>query len=352
MARIFATCNIGDEALALLRDAGHELEVWDDLAPPPHDVLVEKAAEVDALVTTLRDPVDRAVVEAGRGRLRVIAQDAVGLDNVDVAAASEAGVVVTNTADVLTNATAEFAVFMLGDVARKLSPSEELVRTGRWGSWHPWHPFLGEEVSGATVAVVGCGRIGRAFASKMTGFDVDLLLVGNPHADWLDGLRRLQALRSEAGLASRRAAAEVVSLDEGLPRADFVSLHVPLVDGGPRPTRHLIGEAELRAMKETAYLVNTARGPVVDEAALARALADGGIAGAALDVFEREPLPTDSPLLAAALADRVRVYHHFGSGTRRTRLSVVGSDLKRKGRRCKGNRDARPGATRRVTPPP
>lgn len=321
MAVVFATCDIGREALDLVRQAGHDLEVWEALEAPPHEVLVEKAGGADALITTLRDRVDRAVVEAGKDRLRIIAQDAVGVDNIDLEAAREAGIAVSNTPDVLTHATAEFAVFMLGSVARRLAASEELVRTGRWGSWHPWSPFLGDEVTGKSVAVVGCGRIGRAFAAKMTGFDVDLLLVGSVDESWLENLRRLQRMRGETGLGRRSANARVVTLSEALPEADFVSLHVPLVHDGPRRTRGLIAAPELAAMRETAYLVNTARGPVIDEAALAAALRDGTIAGAALDVFEKEPLPPESPLLAPELNERLRLFHHFGSGTRETRLS-------------------------------
>ena len=322
MAFVFATVDIGREALDLIRAAGHEVEVWPELTPPPHAAIVEKAGACDVLICCLRDPIDREVVEAGRGRLRLIAQDSAGLDNVDLEAARELGIPVANTPGVLTHATAEFAVFMLGDVARRLGPSEELVREGRWGAWHPWHPFLGDEVTGKSVAVVGCGRIGRAFASKMTGFDCDLLLVGTVDEAWLADLRRLQELRGSTSLGRRRAKARVLSLKEALPLADFVSLHVPLTEEGPRRTRGLIGAAELAAMKPSAYLINTARGPVVDEAALAEALHAGTIAGAALDVFATEPLPADSPLLAEELADRVRVYHHFGSGTRETRLST------------------------------
>lgn len=321
--KVFATCDIGADALDLLRRAGHELEVWPDLEPPPHELLVRKAAEADALVTTLRDRVDRAVVAAGRGRLKVIAQDAVGTDNIDLAAAAEAGIPVTHTADVLTEATAEFAFLILGAVSRRLAPSEAMVREGRWGSWHPWHPILGDEVTGKTVAVIGCGRIGRAFAAKCAGFDMDVLLVEKYlDADWLDRFRRLQQARAELRIGRRAARTEVLELSEALPRADYVSLHVPLIKEGPDRTLKLIGEPELRRMKPTAYLVNTSRGPVVDEAALARAVREGVVAGAALDVFEREPLPLDSPLLAADLADRVRVFHHFSSGTRETRLST------------------------------
>jgi glyoxylate reductase len=322
MARVFATCDIGSDALALLREAGHEVEVHQDPAGPSHALLVERAGSgVIALISCLRDPIDRAVLEAGRGSLRVVAQDSVGTDNIDLQAATELGVVVTNTPGVLTEATAEFALFLMGAVARRLPESEALVREGTWAAWHPQLPILGTEVSGASVAVVGCGRIGRSFALKCAGLDMDLLLVsGRRDEAWLGAVRAVQAARVAAG-APRRASAEYLTLEQALPRADFVSLHVPLVAGGERSTAGLIGRRELGLMRPGAYLINTARGPVVDEDALVDALRSRRIAGAGLDVFVREPLPADSPLLGEELKDRVRVAHHFGSGTTKTRLS-------------------------------
>ena len=288
---------------------------------PPSDVLVERALRMDALITTLRDPIDRAVLEAGRGSLRVIAQDAAGLDNVDLIAAAEFGIAVTNTPDVLTAATAEFALFMMGALSRKLMASEALVREGRWGAWHPWFPVLGDEVTGKCIAIVGCGRIGRALAGACLGLDMDLLLVARTLPDgWLDSVREIQAIRARMG--GRQASVEMSTLDEALPRADYVSLHVPLVTHGSRATKHLIDERRLRRMKASAHIVNTSRGAVIDEEALIRALRERWIAGAALDVFVTEPLPLSSPLLAPDLADRVRVFHHFGSGTRETRLGL------------------------------
>lgn len=322
MARIFATCDIGAEALDLLRTAGLEVEVFEDPAGPSRDTLVERAASgIVGLISCLRDPVDRQVLEAGRGTLQVVAQDSVGTDNIDLAAATDCGIVVTNTPGVLTEATAEFALFLMGAVARRLPESEALVREGRWAAWHPQLPILGREVSGAKVAVIGCGRIGRSFALKCVGLDMDLLLVsGARDAEWLDAVRAVQAARQAAG-APRVASAAYVDLDPALAAADFVSLHVPLVANGPRSTVGLIGRRELGLMQSHAVLVNTARGPVVDEQALIEALQAGQIAGAGLDVFEREPLPPESPLLAEELRGRVRVAHHFGSGTTRTRLS-------------------------------
>lgn len=325
--RVFATCNIGDAALDRLRQRGYELEVYDPLEPPPHSLIIEKVCSgIDGLITTLRDKIDAEVFDAGRGTLKVVAQDAVGFDNISRADANRAKIPFTNTADVLTEATAEFALLILGCVARKLYPSERLVRENRWGAWHPSLPFLGDEVTGKTIAVIGTGRIGQAFIKKALGFDVNFLCF-DPAVPALDFLAKIQEeldLRFRHGFSRERRTIRSTTFEEALAGADFVSLHVPLLREGEAatPTFHLINERTLRQMKPTAYLVNTSRGPVVDEAALAAAVRQGVIAGAALDVFEREPLAPDSPLRDPAIEDRVRLFHHFASAGRITRLSI------------------------------
>jgi glyoxylate reductase len=325
--RIFATCDIGGEALARLRERGWDLEVYPEIQAPPKKLVLEKVRSgVDALVTTLRDRVDEEVFAAGAAAsLKVVAQMAVGFDNIDRAAANRHRIPFTNTADVLTDATAEFAFFILGAVARKLYPAEVQVRAHQWSTWHPHKPWLGDEVTGRTLAVVGMGRIGRSLVQKAVGFDMDVLCY-DPTPDgggFLEKVRRVADLRHTEGLTRRRQRIESVPLDEALREADFVSLHVPLVlPGTPgEPTFHLIDEDRLRLMKRTAYLVNTARGPVVDEQALATALREGWIAGAALDVFEKEPLPDDSPLRDEALVLNLRLFPHAASAARATRLS-------------------------------
>jgi lactate dehydrogenase-like 2-hydroxyacid dehydrogenase len=198
------------------------------------------------------------------------------------------------------------------------------VRQNRWTGWHPYLPFLGDEVTGRTVAVVGAGRIGRSFVHKAVGFDMDVLChARRPDPELARGVQRVMDARHEAGFSARRRVFEYAPLDEALARADFVSLHVPLTHPGQsgEPTHRLMDARRLALMKPTAYLVNTSRGAVVDEAALVAALRAGVIAGAALDVFEKEPLPADSPLRAPDLAPRLRLFHHFGSGARATRLS-------------------------------
>jgi glyoxylate reductase len=321
--RIFATTDIGPEALQRLRDKGWGLEVFEHVEPPPRALILEKVRSgIDALITTLRDKIDEEVLAAGKAAgLKVVAQDAVGFDNIDRAAANKHQIPFSNTADVLTDATAEFAFIIMGTVARMTWPSEQMVREKTWSTWHPYHPWLGDEVTGKTVLVVGTGRIGKSFIKKAVGFDMDVLCYDPAYQDakFVDSVRRVMKVRHEEGLSTRLQTIAYVPFEEGLGKADFVTLHVNLTRPGeaPEPTFH----RRLRLMKKTAYLVNTSRGPVVDEKALARALEDGWIAGAALDVFETEPLPADSPLRDEALKLKLRVFHHFASAGRATRLS-------------------------------
>jgi len=325
--RVFATCHIGEAAENLLRERGYELEVYPGPEAPPKKLIVEKtAAGIDGLITTLRDPIDAEVFEAGKGRLKVVAQIAVGFDNINRADANRYKVPFTHTADVLTEATAEFAFLMLGVLARKMVPSERLVRENQWGSWHPFLPFLGDEVTGKTIAIVGTGRIGQALIKKCTGFDMNILCYDPvfQNTKFVEIIQQLMDLRHTHHLCLERTWIKYVSLEEALEGADFVSVHVPLIrkGEGDTPTYHLINEDTLKKMKKSAFFINTSRGPVVDEAAVARALRENWIAGAALDVFEKEPLPQDSPLRDPAIADRCRLFHHFASGAKITRLST------------------------------
>jgi glyoxylate reductase len=323
--RVFATCDIGD-VLNLLRQKGYDLEVYPHPEAPPKSLIVQKVKSgVDGLITTLRDPIDREVFSAGKGTLKVVAQYAVGFDNINRADADQFKVPFTNTADVLTEATAEFAFFLMGALARKLWPAEHLTRENRWGYWHPYLPFLGDEVTGKTVAVIGTGRIGLAFIKKCAGFDMNILCFDPAYEnhDYIRAIQETMDLRFERGISREKTSIRYTSLNEALSTADFVSLHVPLLREGESatPTYHLINETTLRAMKPTTMIVNTSRGPVVDETALARALRENWIAGAALDVYEKEPLPSDSPLRDPAIADRCRLLPHFASAARITRLS-------------------------------
>ena len=283
MARVFVTRALPFPALDRLR-AEHDVDVWPEPMPPPPDALRAAATESDALLTMLTDRVDAELLAAAP-RVRAVANLAVGTDNIDVRAAAEHGVAVGNTPDVLTDATADLAFALLLALARRVLEGAAEVRGGQWRTWDPAHA-LGADVAGATLGIIGWGRIGQAVARRAAGFGMTVV-----HA-------------------------RPTPLEELLARADFVSLHVPLTDG----TRHLIDARALGCMKPTAMLVNTARGGVVDQRALAAALAEGRIAGAALDVTDPEPLPSEDPLLDAP---NLLVVPHIGSATVGTRARMA-----------------------------
>ncbi|WP_028058804.1 2-hydroxyacid dehydrogenase [Candidatus Solirubrobacter pratensis] len=286
MGRIFITRELPFDAVDRLR-AEHAVDVWERPDPPPPEALRERAAGADALLTMLTERVDEALLDAAP-RLRAIANMAVGTDNIDLEAAAARGIAVGNTPGVLTDTTADLAFALLLGVARRLPEGAAEVRDGRWGPWQPAHG-LGADVAGATLGIVGRGRIGDAMARRGEGF----------------GMEVVHSSRSSG-----------IPLEELLERADFVSLHTPLTPA----TRHLIDAAALERMKPTAFLINTARGGVVDQAALREALIGGAIAGAGLDVTDPEPLPPDDPLLDAP---NLLVVPHVGSATVRTRARMA-----------------------------
>lgn len=324
--RVFATCDIG-EAIDLLRSREYEVEVYPQPEAPPKSVIIDKVKSgIDGLITTLRDSIDAEVFQAGSGNLKVVAQYAVGFDNINRADANRFKIPFTNTADVLTEATAEFAFFLMGALARKMWPAEHLTRENKWGYWHPYLPFLGDEVTGKNVAVIGTGRIGLAFIKKCVGLDMNVLCYDPAYQNhaFVKSIQEVQDLRHARGLVKERPWIKYVEFEEALRQADFVSVHVPLLREGesPTPTYHLFNERTLRLMKPAAYLINSSRGPVVDEKALALALRENWIGGAGLDVYEKEPLPADSPLRDPAIAGRCRLMPHFASAARITRLST------------------------------
>jgi glyoxylate reductase len=324
--RVFATCDIGD-AIGLLREREYEVEVYPQPEAPPKRLIIDKVKSgIDGLITTLRDPIDAEVFEAGKSSLKVVAQLAVGVDNINRADANRYKIPFTHTADVLTEATAEFAFFMLGMLARKMWSAEHLTRDNQWGYWHPYLPFLGDEVTGKTIAIIGTGRIGLAMIKKCAGFDMNMLCYDPAYENrnYIAAIQENMDLRHARGISKEKNWIRYVAFEEALRQADFVSVHVPLLRPGESatPTYHLFNEKTLKLMKPTAFLVNDSRGPVVDEAALVRALRENWIAGAALDVYEEEPLPPDSPLRDPAIADRCRLFPHFASAARITRLSA------------------------------
>jgi glyoxylate reductase len=303
--KVFATCHIGDAAEKLLRERGYELEIYPGPEAPPKSLIVEKVGSgIDGLITTLRDPIDAEVFEAGKGTLKVVSQVAVGFDNINRADANRYKVPFTNTAEVLNDATAEFTFLMMGTLSRRMWDSEKMVRDQKWGAWHPFLPFLGDEISGKTIAVIGTGRIGLALIKKCIGFDMNVLCYDPVYQNHLfaANMQQVMDLRAKLGMVKEKNWIKYVGLEEALAEADYVSLHVPLVREGKSPTYHLMNERTLKLMRKDAYLINASRGPVVD--------------------FEKEPLPGDSPLLDPEIEDRCRLFHHFASAGRITRLST------------------------------
>ncbi|HEX5558657.1 MAG TPA: D-glycerate dehydrogenase [Gaiellales bacterium] len=296
-ARIVVTRRIPEPALELLRRAG---DVW----LSPHDRPMTTAelhaavAGADAVVTLLHDRVDDAFLDAAGPSLRVVANVAVGYDNIDVPACGRRGVAATNTPGVLVDATADIAMALILMSTRRLGEAERMVREGGTWSWSMFF-MLGAGLQGKTLGIVGLGQIGAATARRARAFGMGIAYAGRRRAD--------AALESELGAA-------MLDLDELLATADVVSLHTPLSD----VTRHLIDARRLALMKPTAHLVNTSRGPVVDEAALAAALRAGTIAGAGLDVFEREP-EIDPGLRGL---ENVVLIPHLGSATIETRTAM------------------------------
>jgi len=293
MGRVLVTRRLPDGGLDPLAD--HELIGPNaDDAPFSHDELVVRAGEVDAIVAVLTDRIDADVLAAGagNGRLRVVANVAVGYDNIDVRTAREHGVVVCNTPGVLDETTADLAFTLILAASRLVHDAEADLRAGSWNGWGITQ-YLGRDVHGATLGIVGYGRIGRAVARRAAGF----------------GMRVLHHARGDTGEPGYLA-----DLDELLATADIVSLHVP----GGEPTHHLLDARRLALLRPTAVVINTARGPVIDEAALAEALHAGSIAGAGLDVYEHEPEVTESLLVR----ENVVLSPHLGSATRETRVAM------------------------------
>lgn len=322
--KIFITANIGDEALRRLGEKGYELDVYDRLESPPKSYIKKKIQEgFDAIITNLRDNIDEEVITAGRERLRIIAQDSAGIDNIDMAAANRYRIPVSNTQDVLTEAVAEFALFAMGNMSRHQYPSERLVREGMWDGWHPFHPFLGREIYSSTVGVIGTGKIGKSFIKKLLGLDVNILMYSRTKdRDFEENCRNIMEGYYNAGFSEKRRTIKYCSLGVLLKNSDIISLHLPLIKKGKDSTFHMISRKEFSLMKKGVCIVNTSRGSIIDEPELINALRDGRVEMAALDVFEKEPLPPDSPLLSEDLSRRVRVFHHFASGGRITRLSL------------------------------
>lgn len=291
--RVFVARKLPGEALERLSRLV-DLRVWEEELPPSQAVLREAAREAEGLITLLTDRVDEALL-AGSPSLRAVSNVAVGYDNIDVPACTARRIAVGNTPGVLTETSADFAFALLMALARRVAEADAFVRAGRWKTWDPGL-LLGVDVYGATLGLVGLGKIGAAMARRARGFGMRILYVNRTARPDLE---------AELGLTR-------VDKATLLAESDFVSLHVPL----SAQTRHWLGPSEFAAMKRTALLVNTSRGTVVDQAALADALERRLIGGAALDVTEPEPLPMDSPLLKLP---NVLLAPHIASASHATR---------------------------------
>ena len=285
MARCFVTRELPGPALGRLR-AAHDVEVWAQRSAPSREELVAGTAEAEGLLSMLVDTIDAEFLDECP-KLIAIANYAVGYDNIDLEATRSRGIAVGNTPDVLTDATADLTFALLLAAARRLPQAIDSVIAGGWHTWEP-DKYLGYDVHGATLGIIGLGRIGRAVARRAAGFDMNVIHTGR------DGVPLLRLLAE----------------------SDFVSLHCPLTP----ETRHLIDATALAEMRPTAILINTARGPIVDQAALREALINGQIAGAALDVTDPEPLAPDDPLLSAP---NLIVAPHIGSATHSARQQMA-----------------------------
>jgi glyoxylate reductase len=301
MKKVFLTRRIYPEAMELL-EKNVAVEVWPSSTPITESQLIEKAAQVDGLITMLSNPISEKVIQSGANHtLAVISQMAVGYDNISVNQATTLGIPVGNTPGVLTETTADLAWALLMAAARRVVEGHSEVHQGIWRPWGP-DVLCGTDVFGATLGIIGFGRIGQAVAARAAGFHMKVLYT-----------QRHRDLAAEG-----RTHAQFVSLDELLSDSDFVTLHAYL---SPE-TRGMIGKEQLARMKQSAILINTARGAMIDQTALYAALTSGHLAAAALDVTDPEPIPQDSPLLNLP---QVIITPHIGSASTKTRqrMSVM-----------------------------
>lgn len=298
--KVYVTRKIPSPGLEIIGEYC-DYELWPDVEyPPPRSVLIEKVRDKDGLLCLLTDRIDAEVMDAAPN-LKVISTYSVGYDHIDIDAATKRGIYVCFTPGVLTNATADFTWALLLAAARRVCEADRYVRSGKWDK--PWNPFmlLGVDVYGKTLGIIGLGRIGRAVAERARGFNMKVI--------YYDLYRLPPSEEAKLGVEYR-------SLEDVLRSADFVSIHVPL----SKETYHLIGERELRLMKPSAILVNTSRGPVVDEKALYKALKEGWIRAAGIDVWEQEPTPKDNPLLTL---DNIVAAPHIASASEEARSSMA-----------------------------
>jgi glyoxylate reductase len=299
--KVYITRQLFPEAIKIIEEVADIKVFKGQNKPVPRDLLLKEARVVDGIISLLTDSIDEELMDQAEN-LKVVSNYAVGYNNIKVDEATKRGIRVTNTPGVLTDTTADCAFTLMMAIARRIVEADKYIRNGKWV--HAWGPkmFVGGDINGKTLGIVGLGRIGSAMVPRARGFNMDVV--------YYDCVRNHEKER-ELNIECR-------TLKEVLENSDFVSMHVPL-----KPeTHHMIGEEQLRMMKPTAYLVNTSRGPVINEKALYKALKEGWIAGAALDVHEREPTDPDSPLLDL---DNIIVTPHIASASveTRTKMAVI-----------------------------
>ena len=297
--KVYVTRQFFDEAIDLLKSVA-DVEVFEgENDPIPRDLLMEKVKDVDGLLPMLTDRIDGDLLDHAKN-LKVVSNYAVGYNNIIVPEATKRGIIVTNTPGVLNDSTADCAFALMMAISRRLVEVDKWVRDGQWvKAWGP-KMLLGSDVTGKTLGIIGLGRIGKEMVPRAKGFKMNVIYHN----------------RTPSPDKEKKCGIEYRELDDLLRESDFVSLHVPLND----ETRYLIGERELKLMKPTAFLINTARGPVVDEKALTKALKEKWIAGAGIDVFYNEPTESNNPLLEL---DNIVVTPHIGSATTDTRLAMA-----------------------------
>lgn len=301
MAKIYLTRKIPEEGIKLL-EKEHELEIYEGDTPPPKEEIIERLGDKEGLLCLLTDPIDKEVLDSAP-RLKMISTYAVGYDNIDVKEASRRKIPVANTPGVLTETVADFTWALILSVARKIVEGDKMVREGKFKGWGPL-VLVGSDVYEKTLGIIGAGRIGQAVARRAKGFNMNIL--------YYDKERRPDF--------ERECNATFIDMEKLLQQSDYVSLHTPLTN----ETYHLIGEKELKMMKKTSYLINTARGKCVDEKALIKALKNKEIAGAALDVYENEPYL--SPYLTEL--DNVVLAPHAASASiqTRTKMAIIAAE--------------------------
>ena len=297
--KIYVTRRLPQPGVELLEEVC-DVEVNPDEAPPTRELLIRKVQDVDGILCLLTDRIDADLIDLAPN-LKVVSSMSVGYDHIDVEAATKKGVYVTFTPGVLTEATADFTWALLMAVSRRVIEADRYLRAGKWKiQWSPTH-FLGSDLTGKTLGIIGLGRIGEAIAQRARGFNMNVLYFGRTRAEQEK---------------EQRLNIEFVPLERLLRESDFVTVHVPITD----ETKHLINEERLRQMKPTAYLVNTSRGPVIDQAVLTRALRERWIAGAGLDVFEKEPIDPNDPLINL---ENVVLTPHIASATTEARSKMA-----------------------------